>query len=401
MKSYKQISFNLKPILLSLTICSSFVFYPIQSVLSADICSEDEKSSEIEELCKRIAETELKTDFLEAEKGRIDAERAIFKLNLPDTGIDPVEGKIKFEDLKYESTVLAYGEMAKAAEKIGNQISTHLHKKSVILIYPIEDPGNDRIAKLYMLYLAFHRQHQGLIDAYRSQQIDLPQDDDKESVAEPTLAAGSLIKLAQLFQVEQNVEAVTIEQLTNQAVAAQIFKVLKQKNKNHKIYYPNLHFYDPVSTKKVVTEIIQLLYLKEKGKEEIAKSGISETRKTAIEKLNQINEELLKSISVNQLNKIVSDEQVGNVVIDLAKGAKLFELFDKLQNPYILYVKVITGGSNRTTRSIFGSKLRHSGGVIVNYQLNAMGAEIIDANYVRSYSGFRKVKETSEPYSRD
>ncbi|MEM1393343.1 MAG: hypothetical protein AAGG00_08615 [Cyanobacteria bacterium P01_H01_bin.150] len=399
MKSYKDISLKPKQILLSIAILSSFTFSPIQSVFATDICSRDEKSSEIEEACKKIEEFELKEALLEAEKSKREAEIELFKTNLPNTGITSPTGEVDFGDngFDYESTILAYGEMAKAAQKIGDQISKKLVGDSTILIYPLEVSGDKDVSRLYSLYFLFNRQHKGLIKAYKDEGgIELPESESSlERAAELSLAAGSFINLAQLFNVEQKVRPSGNVNVANDAIAAQIFRVLKKNNEKNRIFYPQIHFYDKMSTDKVVIEIMQLLYLKNKG-EEIVKQDISDKRKDVIKSLNKQNAEFLKSISLTDTSQTIINNEIENVIISLAKGAKLFELLDPEQNPYILYVNAIAGGSTRSTKSIFGGRLRHSGGVIVNYQLSTLNADILDAGYIRSYSGFRKIKKTDE-----
>ncbi|OWY63643.1 hypothetical protein B7486_51940 [cyanobacterium TDX16] len=58
-----------------------------------------------------------------------------------------------------------------------------------------------------------------------------------------------------------------------------------------------------------------------------------------------------------------------NLLSILARAAKIEEvLTDK--GSYILFLDIRAGGSNRTRRNLFfGSRLRHSGSVIVNYIL--------------------------------
>lgn len=402
----KQNSFS-NFIISTILLGSMSISYFTPHAKAAQICDAEEISPEYKEICKELQDSEIRRELAESEQKRLEAERDAFKTTLPDTGIEPLEGKIDFGDLVFESTVLAYESMVSATSDVHLSLSSKIkenletNKNAAILIYNLEN-GDDEVSQIYSLYKAFELQRNGLLDAYDQEKIELPRDN-KESLATIAAAAGSAINLVKLFNVNQSVKPVTIDKLSLNALAAQLSKKFQSDNKTQ-VYYPNVHFLDTNKIDLILNQVGELLLIKEEAIEEVNNlNAANEDDAEKIKRVTNLNNQtdsLLKAIGINSEEQFsTSSEKDATVaIIELSKGASLKDLLDdKNLTPYILYVDVVAAGSNRSTESLFGGKLRHSGGVIVNYMLyNFQQGNPLYSDFVSEYSGFKKLESTEE-----
>jgi hypothetical protein len=85
------------------------------------------------------------------------------------------------------------------------------------------------------------------------------------------------------------------------------------------------------------------------------------------------------------------DEASGTSELARLLRAEILEASLQEQDSYLLYMKIVkAGGSNQVTRNLFrGSKLSHSGGVIVTYLLFRSDGAIAASDTLHDYSGFK------------
>jgi hypothetical protein len=84
--------------------------------------------------------------------------------------------------------------------------------------------------------------------------------------------------------------------------------------------------------------------------------------------------------------RIVSDG--GSGVITLVRGAGIDALLSAEPGAHVLYLKILrAAGTNETKRSFLRTKVRRSGGVVVNYILFDTDGSILLSNTVDAYSG--------------
>jgi hypothetical protein len=82
-------------------------------------------------------------------------------------------------------------------------------------------------------------------------------------------------------------------------------------------------------------------------------------------------------------------EQGVSTLGTLIRGETLEAL---MKDGSVLYLKVLkAGGSNRVTRSLWSSKLTHSGGAIANFVLFGNDGSVAKSGTVSDYSGYREV----------
>ena len=79
----------------------------------------------------------------------------------------------------------------------------------------------------------------------------------------------------------------------------------------------------------------------------------------------------------------------------LLKYESLKKLNSNSDNTYFLSVKIVAGGTNKTTKTILTNRLRHSGGAIVKYTIyNYKDGKIELSNVYDEYTGFTKIRNS-------
>jgi len=119
----------------------------------------------------------------------------------------------------------------------------------------------------------------------------------------------------------------------------------------------------------------------------------------ATQKTNPLRSNISALKAVNAIvEKLYADLQKtddkGQAVISSLLKAELLKNLSKEPNSYTLYVKsVATAGTNKQTKNLFtGTKLYHSGGVIISYILFDNSGNAIAANTLHQYDGFVKIR---------
>lgn len=86
------------------------------------------------------------------------------------------------------------------------------------------------------------------------------------------------------------------------------------------------------------------------------------------------------------LTKVVAEHSTA--VATLVRGAGVAALVDGTPGANVVYVKVLkAGGTNETKRTLLGSSLKHSGGVVINFVVFGDDGKILAASTADAYSG--------------
>lgn len=128
-----------------------------------------------------------------------------------------------------------------------------------------------------------------------------------------------------------------------------------------------------------------------------------EAAKEIIDELNQLNKYLEKAKEISLDNIILSNfdrdinevfkkiKEDENILISIIRYASLEKIKsnDNGKKIYFLFIETKGGGTTRSTINMFTNRLRHSGGVIVNYIIYD-DAKVVFSNIHNEYTGFKK-----------
>jgi hypothetical protein len=197
----------------------------------------------------------------------------------------------------------------------------------------------------------------------------------------PTTILRSVADFFALFRTNTTINNFSVT-LPEEALVAQLSRQFQSNTtRSVRVFYPAGYSLD---VNIVMDELNQLIELKNKAEERIAASSPNDP---IVTKLNVLNNKADEAISV------ISKPET---LVALAKGASTAKALAAADS-YVLLLKTEGGGSNRTTRNLFfGSRLRHSGGAIVNYILFNTQGEIVTSNTLYYHTGYVRVR-TNEP----
>lgn len=359
---------------------------------------ETPKDTELEQLKREKEIEKLKTEIEEEKRKRLrDA--------LPKSETKALDGKTTVTELALPGQILAYSSASQVAKRLATDLQAAEPKMvagSTLIIYSEREFGS---------VAAFHAV-KGQIEAMQEgYENSLPQAEMLAFSALPaallapevaTTLLKSVADLMALFRTETEIKgfAVTVEEL---AVVSELARALPKAPTLTVIYTPA---YLPVSflANPQNSDLVRKLSLVQRSRRRAGEivagfERLSEEDKKKHPLKDKI--PILKALN-EQTDKLSSalstvDEKTGlNLLTVLLKAESLKNrLVDT--NSHVLLLKVhLGGGSNKTTRNLFtGTKLRHSGGVIITAMtFDPQGAIAFSKTYfcVSKYTKFDDTK---------
>ena len=344
------------------------------------------------------ANFQVSAETIEEEKrDKAKAERETAETYLPKIESTPPDGSISVnEKLKFENTLLAYRAMSKVAGKIQAEIVDKLGYNISLIVF---DGKVAPIISAQLDFKIFKDRVNAIKKDYKNLGVELRSSVSRQTLSHynllnPTTAATTsfLFDLLPFFRVDRTFEGTSFN-VENQAFVAQLSSKFRESNKSKvSVYYPAEY---PLIRKDAIDEILTdigtLQQLRRQAQEKIL--NLADPKKTNLGKVNE-NVKIL----VNDLKKI--DQKTGKSLLEEVVKYRSLQLiagsdrdFDK-GKIYFLSVKVIAGGTSRTTRSFLTNGLRHSGGAIVKYIIYDDNASIVLSNIHDAYTGFTKVPDS-------
>lgn len=347
------------------------------SVALAETTNEETKrlKEENDRLTERITNLEKKQDLLE--------------LKLPNLNSD-IEGNIKFEGIDIENRISAYRAMDKIADKVQKEITDNLgsnvslvflnsdYVKSLLNSYVNYKKYKDTIEQLKKDFEELERLSK--VKESIPENITIPDNVSVEnralSIASVPVVSDFIFNSLTLFRTDKEFKGASVA-IADKAFIANLSNKLRQNNKGISIYNPNEYPLIMFETKKEIIEELNQLNKYVQKAQKISSGDTLEKFKAKVNELNArftSDTNLLPSIiKYTSFNKIKSNKDGKRV--------------------YFLSVEIIAGGTSRSTRNIFTNRLRHSGGVIVNYIIYDYDkAEIVLSNLHNEYTGFKKIR---------
>jgi hypothetical protein len=331
-----------------------------------------EVDPELEELKEQLAELKVRAEILETQ-------RSILTNSLPNTTATPLDGTItnnaRTTEPTFETQILAYQALSETAEALKLELSTVPGLTSLIIL----DDGAFQNAATYQ---AYNYLYESLIMSYKRELgLESGGIPNFTALEIPTTILRSVADFFALFRTNTTINNFSVT-LPEEALVAQLSRQFQSNTtRSVRVFYPAGYSLD---VNIVMDELNQLIELKNKAEERIAASSPNDP---IVTKLNVLNNKADEAISV------ISKPET---LVALAKGASTAKALAAADS-YVLLLKTEGGGSNRTTRNLFfGSRLRHSGGAIVNYILFNTQGEIVTSNTLYYHTGYVRVR-TNEP----
>ncbi|NEQ47530.1 MAG: hypothetical protein F6K00_29905 [Leptolyngbya sp. SIOISBB] len=369
----------------------------------------NEADLEIQEIQSELEKLKLELELLQTQRDLVEARQPI----LPESNAMPLQGTAQVEGgPSIESYILAYDSMREIAEqfRIDFDKLRDISSASTLPSRSIIIHDSDVINSL-STYRVYEAQREALVAAFKEELPSVVISDLTLSITDFSLAAlpstllGSVIDLLALFRQDIAIENQSFNVQLN-ALVSQIayeFRV----NSLHgpvDIYHPSLYLLDLGATggsERLFSAIIEDLNELFRYREA---SGIKVTELERIEPEERSVDVKQKLARLKELNQQLDNFIGGLSAIDnttgvsaiyfLARARQIEKLLS--EDSAVLFIDVEhSGGSNRTTRSLFSSgRVEYSGGVIVTYILFGRSGEILLSNTLYGYSGYEEVDAT-------
>jgi hypothetical protein len=373
-KIMPQKSVTILSILMLTTFCSPLVVQAESPSASNTSSTEQpqEVDPELEELKEQLAELKVRAEILETQ-------RSILTNSLPNATASPLDGTItnnaRTGDPTFETQILAYQALSETAEALKSELSAVPGLKSLIVL----DDGAFQNAATYQAYSYLY---ESLITSYK-RELGLESGiiPNFTALEIPTTILRSVADFFALFRTDTTINNFSVT-FPDEALVAQLSRQFQSNTtRSVRVLYPARYSLD---INIVMDELNQLIELKNKAKERIAASSPNDPIITRLNDLNKKADEFISIISKP------------DTLAALAKGASTAKAL-AASDSYVLLLKTEGGGSNRTRRNLFfGSRLRHSGGAIVNYILFNTQGEIVTSNTLYYHTGYVRVR-TNQP----
>lgn len=290
-----------------------------------------------------------------------------------------------------ESKILAYQATDKIAADICRAIDSKIDKNSHLVIL-----DNETISAIpsYLILnsrkILYKNTYENLFEEARK---ELASDEtgfqpkttkgvtDAGLLALPGAAARTIIEFSSLFKTEQTIGNSTFVIKPNSIVSS-----LGSKCKKGKIYYPSMYLLDIRNNKSNLDTLWEdLKFLLENL--QTATSYILKFESKGVDELTENQQRILQELKAQNTGteaffselKTVNKENK-NALYLMAKAKTVHENLLKEKNAYMLQLeRVESGGSFNTTKNLFSSNIKFSGGSIVSYILFNRDSSILSS----------------------
>lgn len=353
-------------------------------------------NARVKELEERISILEKEKQKAELEKELVVAQSARIRALLPTPTATPLEGKVDIDEhVKLESEILTYQALSELLQFAAGRIGGVSPKPTSVVIY------SDRDVAALQNYNTLKAQIDSTTQRYGEILPGGAEAGPAGILLAPEMASTllrSVADVAALFRTNTTIGGLTFT-VEEGALVSQLSKALKAISINS--YYPSV--YPPNLFSKDTPAIIKSLsdlYV-QKSKSELIVSRCESTEndvkalcnanKDTVLRLKALNQQVSKFI--DELS-VVDDTTKSSALTGMVRAENLRNIFQGSDSTYILQVKVLdAAGSNKRTSNLFtGTKLSHSGGIIVNFILFEKNGMVMLSDTLYNYKGFIRVK---------
>ncbi|MEM1394315.1 MAG: hypothetical protein AAGG00_13675 [Cyanobacteria bacterium P01_H01_bin.150] len=377
-----------------------------------------ETNEDVKKLEERKQLIDAQKNYIDAQKNYIDAQKNLLESQLPklpdNTG---VTGSITFTDINIEKQISVYRAIDRIADRVKKEIIDNVGSNTSLIF--IDSGYISSLLDDYINYKNYKNAIEKLKSDYEKIKLisrrkpsrpkirqivinppltysrglppgNLPSGNlppgNFQSVNPPANYIGwnsvpvlsdFIFNSLKLFRTDKNFQGSATSKV-DRAFKTKLSNKIRLNNQSISIYNPSEY---PLvmheAAKEIIDELNQLNKYLEKTKEipsdNIIISNFDRDIKDVFQKFSN-NQNILKSIiKYASLEKIKSNDN----------GKKI----------YFLSIETNAGGTTRSTKNMFTNRLRHSGGVIVNYTIYD-DAKVVFSNIHSEYTGFKKIRST-------
>jgi hypothetical protein len=347
---------------------------------------------EINELQHKIDLLTKQAELLTKEKAEVVAEKDLIKAYLPTASATPLTGSATLDsNAVMESHFIAYKSMSEVAKYMGTKVTGF----KTLVVY------NDRDVSGLQHYATVIAQLENL-QKYYSELLKKPSPQNPEAATAallaPELATTMLKSVADvlaMFRTNTDIKGVSIT-IEEAAFVSQLKQHLTGVTLMYPgLYPPNLLVAASTDSDSLMKMISNIFEQKVKA-DEIIKDYEASTDKKAHPYRDRVTR--FKAMN-DQFDKFVAaltalDATTGaSPMTNLVRAEKLHKTLKKGDSG-MLYVKVMkAGGNNKITQNLFkGTKISHSGGVVVSYIIFNNSGEVALADTLYNYDGYLRIK---------
>jgi hypothetical protein len=371
-------------------------------------------NAEVERLRSEIEVERLRTALAEQKKKTL----AAILPESDDAANKTLKGEITVADktnaLEIESVTLSYQALSILARKITSKIRSDAGDVNQLVIY------SDTDFTALIQYRFFKSQAEPALKAYETL---LATDSSlkrgastsnswrgvgSEVLQFPTIGTAvikSAIDLISLFRTDTQITNRKVN-IDESALGVLVADEAKSVRPGLRVYFPKAytpdHNWNPEDQESVLTQLMTLYAYRA-----VVKAILADYEKTLpaekekhiyhrqVPALTALNEQVGRLLA-NYENK--EGETAGNRLRELLRAEQLSKVLESDANTAILQLKVLeAGGSERITRNlIFGSKVKHSGGAIVEYMLFDKGGALRSSQLFYHHTGFQEMNKPQD-----
>jgi hypothetical protein len=375
--------------------------------------------AEIKRLQDELALRTAQVQLLTKEKEQTEAEKNLVQAYLPAATATPLAGTTTADsNVVMESQIISYKAMSEVAGYVGSQIRQKSGFSTVVVYNDKDVPVLQQLVTLKAQLDLLKRTYADLRTKPVSGQ------NGTESLAAGLLApevATTLLKSAAdflaMFRTNTDLKGNSFTPEESALVAqlpAQLGSV--------KLIYPALYpprllvapdtgqdglmraISDVFEEKSSAQQAIAQYQTAYEAEDKTCKSGKPEEKDAACKDAAAYAERIARLKALNdQFDKFVAaltavdEKSATSPLVSLLRAEKLYRLMSDSQTA-TLYIKVLkAGGNNKITQNLFkGTKITHSGGVVVSYILFNNAGEVTQADTLYNYDGYIRLKSRQD-----
>jgi hypothetical protein len=335
----------------------------------------EEVDPEREKLEREVEKLRLRKEISELRKDTLNN-------SLPAASSQAIDGSITISGSSttavsstFESQILAYQALQETARALKTELSTVKGLSSLVIF-------DANVFQNVEQYQAYAYRYRILIAAYRRELGLESGPPDLTGLAIPTTVLRSVSDLLSLFRTETKISSFQLT-LPDEALVAQLSAQFRaDSSRTVRVFHPKVY---TSNVNVILNQLKDIFDLKDQADKKVNDSKTDPAKKERLMDLGKKFDELKKDF-------LTSSE----TLVAIARGSTTAQLLEG-EGSYILFFKTEGGGSNSITRNIFfGSRLRHSGGAVVNYILFDPNGEIVISDTLYYHTGYVRVRK-NEP----
>jgi hypothetical protein len=361
-------------------------------------------SPEIQELQQKKQKAELERDIAKAKEDAAKSNAAAAKAGLPTPETKALEGTISVDEkAALPSQILTYKTMWEIAKQAASDITTIKSNTDTLVVFSEKELGGvaaykSALDQIGAFQTRYNELNPPLVGAAAVPAFALLA---PELVATLTKSVADVVAL---FRTNVEIKGTTVT-VDDVAVVAELARGLREKKPTAKVIYPPLYyplqfFKDGVKKSKLIEKLGALYNDRIRAVEAIVAIEAKppeqqKSEKDKIPSLKSLNEQVDKF--TNAL--AVVDDKTGLSALTILLKAEQLQLSLAQENTAIVYIKTdAVGGSNKTTRNLFtGTKLLHTGGLVVTFMLFDNDGAILYSKTYSCATEFTEFENEPEP----